>query len=66
MKDIFIFFPPSYPNFQIHIPVNLKIKNSGLNNNKCATLLGKYTQKGGKTDKAEPPDLRFQQISFDH
>ena len=28
MKDIFyfIFFPPSYPNFQIHIPVNLKIK----------------------------------------
>ena len=28
MKAIFyfIFFPPSYPNFQIHIPVNLKIK----------------------------------------
>ena len=31
MKDIFIFFPPCYQNFQIHIPVNLKIKNSGLN-----------------------------------
>ena len=28
MKDIFLFyfFFPSYPNFQIHIPVNLKIK----------------------------------------
>ena len=28
MIDIFKFvFPPSYPNFQIQIPLNLKIKN---------------------------------------
>ena len=66
VKHIGIYLLPFNPML-IRYKITSSQTFTTFNNNKCATLLGKYTQKGGKRDKAEPPDFSISsEISFDH